>query len=91
VLLQKKRAQGQEEGKEIVQTAANAIKAINNKAAAGKSIASRARTSSLIAVRERTGFTIITEKLVTISLKDNTNIAEVKRQGIRINANNVIA
>jgi hypothetical protein len=36
VLLQKKRAQGQERGREIVQTAANVIKAINNKAAASE-------------------------------------------------------
>jgi hypothetical protein len=47
MLLQKKRAQGQEKSKEIVQTAVNAIKAIDNKAVAGESIASKAKTSSL--------------------------------------------
>jgi hypothetical protein len=75
----------------MVQTAANTIKAINNKAVAGESIVSRARTSSPIAVKERTGFIITIERLVTISLKGNTDIARVKRQGTEINANNIIA
>jgi hypothetical protein len=91
VLLQKKKAQGQKKGKEIVQTAANTIEAINNEATAGESVANKARTSSPIAVREQTSFIITTKRPVTISLKDNTNIARVKRQGTKINANNIIA
>jgi hypothetical protein len=75
----------------MVQTAANAIEAIDNKAAAGESVASRAGTSSLIAVRERTSFTITTEGPVTIGLEDNADMARVKRQGTEIDANNVIA
>jgi hypothetical protein len=63
----------------MVQTAANVIKAINNKAVAGKSVASRAKTSSLIAVKEQTGFIITIKRLVIISLKNNTDIAKIKR------------
>jgi hypothetical protein len=75
----------------MVQTAADVIKAIDNKAAAGKSVTSRAGTSSPMAVRERTSFIITTEELVIIGLKNNTDITKVKRQGIKIDANNVIA
>jgi hypothetical protein len=75
----------------MVQTAANTIKAINNKAAASENVASKAGTSSLIAIKEQTSFIITAEKLVTISLKSNTDIARVKRQKTKIDANNVIA
>jgi hypothetical protein len=75
----------------MVQTAANAIKAINNKAVAGENVASKARTSSLIAVKEQTSFIITAERPVTISLKSNADMARVKRQGTEIDANNVIA
>jgi hypothetical protein len=74
----------------MVWTAADAIEAINNKAAAGESVASKAGTSSLIAVRERTSFIITVEELVTIGFKGNTDIAGVKRQRTEINVNNVI-
>jgi hypothetical protein len=78
VLLQKKRAQSQKESKEIVQIAADVIKAINNKTVAGESIVSKARTSSFIAVKKRTSLTITAKRPVTISLKGNTNIAKIK-------------
>jgi hypothetical protein len=74
----------------MVWTAADAIKAINDEAAAGESVASRAGTSSLMAVREQTSFIITAERLVTVGLKGNADIARVKRQGTEINANNVI-
>jgi hypothetical protein len=51
----------------------------------------KAKTSSLIVVREQTSFIITTKGPVTISLKNNTDIAKVKRRGTEINANNVIA
>jgi hypothetical protein len=75
----------------MVQTAADVIKAIDNKAAAGESIVSRAGTSSPMAIREQTGFIITTERPVTIGLKSNTDMARVKRQGTEIDINNVIA
>jgi hypothetical protein len=43
-----------------------------------------------MAVREQTSFIITAEGLVTISLKSNTDMAGVKRQGTEIDANNVI-
>jgi hypothetical protein len=42
-------------------------------------------------VREQTGFIITIKRPVTIDLKDNTDIARVKRQGTEIDVNNVIA
>jgi hypothetical protein len=62
----------------MVQTAANAIKAIDNEAVTGESVASRAGTSSLIIIKEQTSFIITTKRPVTIGLKDNTDIAKVK-------------
>jgi hypothetical protein len=75
----------------MVWTVTNAIKAINDKAAAGESVASKAGTSSPITVKEQTSFTITIKRLITIGLKSNADIAKVKRQRTEIDANNVIA